>query len=251
MAYDFLGTFNKSQLTRFLAYARSQLPLAAARVNHLEAEKSRIGVVVFRFAEGGAPATVVADPPESYLGKLFAAYEVLGGDPFHDLRLRNVNQPIYVMRGTETVPAQYMSSGDVLGARGLADGDSALLMQTAKRWLEDTMQRRFGRLERKIRRALDYSDQLQAEIDVLQRIVFPDTYGASLEGIATQLEQLIADPNYRAIYDDAGADPFGFNTYAPFSSYDVQATQDPNAVDRTADTAQRQNSGFVGPGEKG
>lgn len=250
MAYEWLGTFNKSQLTRFLGFARSQLPLVEARLQHLEAEKARQGVIVFKFDQG-VPTAFVADPPDSYLGKLLAAYEVLGGDPFLDLRARNSNQPVFVLRGNESTPAQYMSSGEVIGARGLADAASAVLMQAAKAWFEEVLQRRFGRLERKIRRTLDYSDQLQTEIDVLTRITRPAEFGESLEGLAAQLEQLIADPNYRAIYDDLGKDKFGFNTHAPFSAYDVQPTEDPNSVDRTAETAQRQNSGFVAQGEKG
>ena len=32
MAHNFLGTFNRSQWERFLGFARSQLPLAAGRI---------------------------------------------------------------------------------------------------------------------------------------------------------------------------------------------------------------------------
>lgn len=48
MSHDFLGTFNKSQLDRFLAFARTQLPLVDARIQHLEAEMNRLGVAAFR-----------------------------------------------------------------------------------------------------------------------------------------------------------------------------------------------------------
>ncbi len=247
---DFLGTFNKSQLERFFAFARTQLPLVDARTQHLQFEMARIGTVVFQFNEG-IPVAFGADPPESYIGKLLAAYEVLGGNPFLDLRLRARTQPVFLVRGTESTPAQYMSNGEVVGARGLADGPSAVLMQQARAWLEATFQGRFNRLERKIRRALDYSDQLGLEIEDLSRIKQALGVDGSLESYASQLQELIANPTYRAIFDDQGADPFGFNVYAPFSSYDVANSQNPDMVNRTAESAQRQNSGFVKPGSKG
>lgn len=250
MAFDFLGTFNQSQLTRFMAFARAQLPLVDTRILHLAAEQNRLGAVVFKY-EGGIPVGYSADPSESYLGRLLAAYEVLGGNPFHDLRVRFRTQPIFLVRGTESTPAQYMSNGEVVGAKGLADAPSAVLMGRARVWLEDAIQGRFGSLERKIRRSLDYADQLQQEMDMLTRIKATVEVEGSFEEIAMQLNELMSDPNYRAIFDDQGKDPFGFTTYAPFSAYDAVVSSDPNKVDRVADGPQRQNKGFVGPGEKG
>lgn len=249
MAYDWLGTFNKSQLDRFLAFARTQLPLVDARIQHLEAEQNRLGVVSFRY-EQGIPKEFIADPAESYIGKLLAAYEVLGGNPFHDLRVRLRTDPVFAIRGSETTPTQFMSNGEVIGARGLADAPSAEIMRLARGWLESTLIGRFDKLERKIRRALDYADELEREIANLKLIKQSVEIDGSFEQLADQLVQLISDPNYRAIFDDGGKDPFGLTTYAPFSSYDATPSNDPNLVDRTADTAQRQNKGYVGPGEK-
>lgn len=250
MAFDHLGTFNRSQLDRFLVFARSQIPYIDARIQHLSAEQARVGAVTFKY-DKGIPVGFSADPPESYIGKLLAAYEVLGGNPFQDLRVRARTQPIFVVRGSEIAPATYMSHGEVIGAKGLADAPSAVLMSQAKDWLADTLHGRFGRLERKIRRSLDYSDQLQAEADMLTKIKQAASIEGSLEAIAAQLLQLISDPNYRAIFDDKGKDPFGLTTYAPYSSYDAVQSTDTSLVDRAgAEAPQRQNSGFVGPGEK-
>lgn len=250
MAHDFLGTFNRSQFERFLAFARSQIPAVDGRIRHLEAESFRIGRVVFRF-DRGVPQGFAGDPPESYLGKLLAAYEVLGGDPFHDLRVRLKTDPVYLIRGSETVSAQYMSNGEVVGAKGLADALSAELMRKARSWLDDTLQYRFGALERKIRRAMDYADQLEGEISQLKVIRAAGSVRGSLEEIAGQIEQLFGDRNYRAIFDDAGSDPLGMNTHAPFSSYDVESDTAEIGVTRTVETPQRQNSGFIGPGNRG
>lgn len=250
MSFDFQGTFNKSQLDRFLAFARTQLPLVDARIVHLEAEMARLGAVAFTY-EQGVPKEFIADPPESYLGKLVAAYEVMGGNPFHDLRVRTKSDPVFAVRGTETSPSQFMSNGEVVGGRGLADASSAELVRQARTWLNDTLKARFDRLERKIRRALDYADQLQVEIDNLTVIKQAVSVEGSFENLADQLLSLISNPNYRAIFDDGGRDPFGLTSYAPFSSYDVVPSQDPNIQNRSTDTAQRQNTGYVGPGELG
>lgn len=250
MAHDYLGTFNASQLNRFLAFARSQVPLIDARINHLSAEANRIGAVTFVYNQG-VPTTFTVDPANSYLGKLVAAYEVLGGNPFQDLRVRVRTDPVFAVRGTEATPVQYMSNGEVIGGKGLADAASAELMRRSRTWLNDTMKGRFDRLERKIRRAMDYSDELNNEINDLTTIKQAATVDGAFEQLASQMLQLISDPNYRAIFDDGGKDPFGLTSYAPFSSYDVVTPKDANVQARAMDTAQRQNTGFVGPSETG
>ncbi len=250
MAFDYLGTFNRSQWEQFLAFARSQLPYANARIRFLSLEISRIGTVSFKYTEG-VPQGYAANPPESYLGKLLSAYEVLGGNPFQNLRIRQKSQTVYIVQGDETTPAQFTSSGEVVGARGLMDGPTAELSRAARNWVDDTIQARFNRLERKIRRAMDYSDQLQREITELGVIQRAAETTGSLEYIASKVGEYLKDNNYRAIYDDGGSDPFGLKTYAPFSSYDAGPPADPNAdVNRERVSAQREDSGYRGPGEK-
>jgi len=245
LSHDFLGTFNRSQFERFLAYARSQLPLVEGRIQHLNAEISRIGSIIFRY-DRGIPKGYSADPAESYLGRLLGAYEVLGGDPFIDLRVRLRNDPVFRVKGTESTISQYMSNGEVVGGKGLADAPTAELIRSGQAWLDDTMKARFGSLERKIRRAVDYSDELQNEVQTLTTIQKAGSIQGSLEFIAAQVNQYLNDNNYRAVYNDGSSDKFGFNVYAPFSSYDMGGDGS-----RVAETPQRQNAGFVGPGSSG
>lgn len=250
MAHDFLGTFNKTQWERFLAFARSQIPLVDDRIAYLSAEMRRIGTLEFDFDASGKPTQFFPPPQQTYLGKLLAAYEVLGGNPFMDLRTRTKSQAVFVLRGSETVGPHTMSNGEVIGARGLADAPTAEYVRKARGWLDGTMRARFERLERKIRRAIDYADELQTEIDYLTKIKAAVTTEDSLEYIAEQIAGLIADPNYRAIFDDQGRDPLGLTSYAPFSSYDVDPPLDPNiGGQRTVEAPQRQDTGFIGPGE--
>ena len=251
--YDFLGTFNKSQFERFINFARSQVTLVDARIAHLETEAERIGRLVFTFDTNNIPESVTATPSDSYLGKLLAAYEVLGGHPFYDLRSRNKTQPLFVLRSTDDSPATVMSNGEPLPTKGLRDAYSAELIRGLRNPLQATLTRRFERLERKIRRALDYTDQLQDEISDLRVVQSAATIEGSLEAIAAQIQELFGDRNYRAIYDDSSQDPLGINTYAPFSQYDVEPSVDPvvGGPQREVLRPQRQDSGYVGPGGTG
>ncbi len=249
MSYDFLGTFNRSQFEDFLAFARSQLPYVTARIRWLTEEMTRIGTLSFKYNQG-VPEGYAAIPTTSYIGKLLSAYEVLGGNPFLNIRIRQRNQTVYLIQGSETEPVQYTSSGEVVGGRGLMDGPTAQLMSAAKGWLDETLQARFNRLERKIRRAMDYRDQLEGEIKELQIIQLTAETQGSLEFIAAQITEFINDPNYRPIYDDQGKDRWGLKTYAPLSSYDAGPPEDPNAdVNRKRVTAQREDGGFKDAGE--
>lgn len=241
MAHQFLGTFNRSQWERFLSYAQSQLPLVQGRVDHLKAELSRIGTVMYRY-DNGVPQGYAATPSTSYVAKLLAAYEVLGGNPFVDLRLRLREDPVFLIKGTESVTAQYMSNGEVVGAKGLSDSPTSELKRSATTWLDDTLKARFDNLERKLRRSVDYADELKLEIARLEVIQMAADTTGSLEYISSQVSQYLSDQNYRAVFDDQGTDVYGFNVYAPFSSYESQTGG--------VDLAQRQNSGFVGPGTR-
>ena len=245
MAWDFLGTFNKSQFERFMAFARSQLVLIDARIAHLEAEKVRVGVPVFKYGTDGALQGYTADPSNSYIAKLLFAYEVQGGNPFLDLVIRTRNDPVYKLRGDQQAMPQLMSNGEVIGAPGLADAASAVLMRSAREWLEATLDARMGNLERKIRRTLDYYDQLDLEVQLLGVIrMSPDTAG-SLEYVAKGVSDLITDGTYRPIYDDKGSDERGTLTYAPFSSYD----SGPNSPPEVSDSFRRQDDGAKRKGE--
>lgn len=220
MAHDFLGTFNKSQLDRLVANVRAQGDLVAGRIQHLEAEKARLGVPVFKYDEKGVPTGYSVEPSGSYMAKLMVAYEVLGGDPFYDLNLRLKTSPVFKQAGSEMEEPELMSNGEVIGAPGKADGLSATAVQGLKAYVSDTLYWRRERLERKIRRTLDYYDQLDLEVKALQMMLLGDAVTGSIENIYKYLSELIADTTYRAIYDDRGKDPNGKLPNAPYSSYE-------------------------------
>ena len=273
MAHDFLGTFNQAQFQRFASFALGQVILFDLRIKHLEAEMDRIGTVTFRYDRGGIPQALTADPETSYMAKLLAAYEVMGGNAFIDLRTRGRTDPVFLLRTNETVSPHTMSNGEPIPGKGLVDGPSAELVRTAREYLEETLAYRYNRLERKIRRALDYRDQLELEVQALQTaqsglveraqeealdgVTLNDLLGEaeelvpkSLKAIFSDVQALLNDKNYRPITPDT--DEFGIKVHAPYSSYDVPVTGgDPNTTVRRsgATVPQRQQGTIVKPGQ--
>jgi hypothetical protein len=239
--FEFLGTFNRSQLDRLAAYARDQLVHVDARVLHLTIEQSRVGFLKFSYDSAGRPTTYSTGGTGSsptYIGKLMAAYEALGGDPFHDLQARSsVDQPVFFQKGDEAVSAKILSNGEPLPQLGLADAPSANLAKQVKSWIGPSLDRRAA-IERKVRRMIDYGDQLQTEIEELKIIQKTSETEGSLENLLAEINLLLADPNYRATGDDKGSDPFGKLTHAPFAAYEPgegRAGPDGVAVERTGD----------------
>jgi hypothetical protein len=244
MAHDFLGTYNNHQFARLQTFLSNQQSDVPARVAHLLAEQERIGTLVFTYDAGGNPIGYNASPTTSYIGKLMMAYEILGGDPTFDLQIRSMSQPVFLVAGSETTPAQQLSSGDILATRGLRDAASAALVQQMKAWTEDVVQYKRENIERKIRRAVDYSDQLSAEIKVLSIIMNDAKTSGSLADLTTQSTTLLSDPSYRPTYNDVNNDLHGKLTHAPFSQYDAGPNRnvDPNWV--------RQDGGPILPGQQ-
>lgn len=216
MAFDFLGTFNASQLERLAAFLRDQVGDVPGRIAHLTYEKQRLGSLAFEYDGGGNPTGyTVSDPKSTYIGGLVASYRVLGGNVTRDLQVRRMSdQGVYRVRGTDTQPANRMSNGEVVGTKGLGDGASAELVRSARSWAQGALHYRREYLERKIRRALDYADQIEAELALLTAITGQANQKGSLENTLEAIRALIREPEYRAIYDDKGKDPDGRKTYA-------------------------------------
>jgi YD repeat-containing protein len=227
--FDWLGTFNRSQFQRLTTYTRSQLTYIKSRIGHLTTEKQRIGFLQFTYDSAGQPTGYATGQPgvRTFIGKLMSAYEVLGGDPFYDLQVRSTSNPVFYTKGTETYSAKVLSNGEPVPSLGLADAVSGNAVRSIRGWVSENLDR-LERIERKVRRAIDYSDQLQLEIDNLNSITNAVEVEGSLENLITLVNQLFTDPSYRAIADDKGKDPFGKVAYAPMSSYDQGGTRAPS-----------------------
>lgn len=220
MAYNFSGTFNKSQFDRLVAFVQSQKSYIPNRLGHLYAEQRRIGEISFAYDADGIPTGyATAKPPDSYLSKLMSAYEVLGGDVEFDLNIRNASQPVFLRKADEAVAPQRFSNGEIYRQPGLGDAYTAEIVRQMREWLDESLHYRKSYLERKIRRALDYLDQLQAEIDLLTAVQGAAEVKNSIEWCVNQITDAINDKTYRAVYDDQGADIHGKKTTAPLAAY--------------------------------
>lgn len=229
MAFDFLGTFNKSQFDRFLVFARGQIAGVAGRLQHVAYEKNRLGTLSFEYEGGRTPTSYTASGPSTYMGGLIAAYEALGGDVIYDLQVRSTEQALYISQGSEGSAPQTMSNGEFIGDKGAADLVSSEAMRVARTWLEAPLQYKRNYLERKIRRALDYAEQLSEEETQLRSILGDATKALSLEWLAVEVQKLIDNPMYRTIFDDKGADPHGRTVNAPFMGYSQEGSTLPSA----------------------
>jgi hypothetical protein len=238
-----LGTFNASQFKRLQTFAQAQLADIPGRLAHLAAEQARVGNVLFQFNQSVVVSYAVSDP-DSYIGRLFAVYEILGGDAFYDLPLRqSQTQALFLMKGDESHSAQLISNGKVVGTQGLMDADSAIPVQQIRAWMNDSIQYKREAIERKIRRALDYADQLAAEAQLLNTIQGDATTTGSLANLIAAINALITSQNYRAIADDKGQDPTGNYAYAPYIGLE------PGPARTVVDGFYRAFQGYVTPND--
>lgn len=242
MAFLFNGTFTVSQFTRFKEYVLAQKALIDARVAHLEAERDRIGDLSVAFDSSGNPTHVASDDQDTYLGRLFGAYEALGGDIEFDLQVRSTAQPVFRLPGDANRPAQLLSNGEVISYAGLGDAESALVMQAMRGWVDQDLNRRRESLERKIRRAIDYAEQLDAEIGQLKLLQRDEDVEGSLKHYVKVIENLAANRQYMAITNDENSpDPHGRFAKAPIAGYT------PGEKGATAVSYERTVDGLVKP----
>ncbi len=221
MAFEILGTFTASQFTRFSIWVQAQVGQIPARIQHLQAEAARIGGLAFAYDSGGVPTFIQPADNLTYIGRLFQVYEALGGDAEFDLQVRQMGQPVFKTTGTENHMPQLMSNGEIISAGGgLSDAPSAELFRQARDWAYDVQFYRRDLLERKIRRAIDYVDQLNAEIMTLQGIQASASQAGSIGYIVSGIQSLVSDRYYIAAQNDAGKpDPHGKMAYAPIAGY--------------------------------
>lgn len=201
MAFDFLGTYTQSQLDKLKEFAvgpdgvSGQLADVAARILHLEAEITRIGVVTVT-RENNDPAGKVTNievsPPNSRLGKLASAYRVLGGNLLDLNLIGNIGdgtstageQPLTPLKGRIEYGAE-PGQGDPLTEvdnpigkwsnkepqRRILLGDAipSVTTEKIKDWMLGAIRYKREDLEYKIKNALDLSEMMQKEIILLLR----------------------------------------------------------------------------------
>lgn len=154
----------------------------------------------------------------SYAAKLLEAYRVFGGNPETDMLLRTRDLPVYKVSGTEikknadtTVSGGYSdvySNGRRERGGQRFDRDLGLRVEALKEWQLDAIKLKREKLEFKIKRALDYSDQLQQEIELLDRLIGDDVTEGTAANQVIRVEVEMAQPGAMTVVDDV-EDVFG------------------------------------------
>lgn len=157
-----------------------------------------------------------------YAGKLIQAYRILGGVPEQTMLLRTRDKPVYKKRGTELVVDQNATTdggySDVYsnGRRERGgqrfDRDLGIQVEKIKSWQLESIKFKRERLEYKIKRALDYSDQVQQEIASIDKLLGTG-FGSFLDQI-TSVEVLMVRPESANVVSNLN-DQFGLNIGKP------------------------------------
>lgn len=231
MAFAFYGTFTTGQLQQLIDFSHIQERDLQSRFNWLSAQLTRNGVFTCEYdATTFLPKSFTASDG-SYAAKLLQAYRILGGTPEKDFMLRTSDTPVFLTRGTNidtTTVASDPSSGysDTLSngrrIRGSQrfDRDVGVQVDKLKSWQLEAIKRKREHLEFKIKRALDYSDQLQNEIAVL-RVLLDENSGRQVADIVRNIQLTATRTGAQNIVEDL-VDIFGLaigkiqdHTYAP------------------------------------
>lgn len=223
--FDFLGTFNSSQWERFLSFVRARVSNVPARIAHLEAEVARIGSLTFAYDDAGNPIGYTTDP-NTYIGRLLRAYLALGGRPLYDLQIRSKDNPVFLVKEDESTVPERFNNGEILGTAGLADAESAEIMHSLRAPFRGD-EYRLTKIERKIRRSVDYSDSLKDDIAVLKSVLKAESESGSYENLIQRIEELMDDPFYPILFRDQNTDPYGRTIYAPFAAYEPGPARPP------------------------
>ncbi len=217
MAFNFFGTFTTAQLEMFRRFSKLQEQDIKKRIAWLNFQILRVGVFSTEYDDTtGFPVSFQVSPLNSYGAKLLQAYKILGGIPEQEMLLRTSDKPVFLTRG----PDFDYAPGDTTGGysdeysnmrrnRGSQrfDRDIGLIVDRMKFWQLEAIKRKREKLEFKIKRTLDYSDQIQTERDFLTAMLDPENRN-NLDNIySSVIENMLKTGAHNVVEDDS--DIFG------------------------------------------
>jgi hypothetical protein len=218
MAFNFFGVCSSGQWLVFKAFALVQKVELQLRRMWLQKEISKIGTFVTTYGDDFMPQEFIATPHNSYAAKLMEAYKILGGVPERDMLLRTLDQPVFLTSGVgisksddDGVSGGYsdvFSNGRRFRGGQRFDRDLGLTFDKLKKWQLEAVKHKREHLEYKIKRALDYSDQLQLELNQIE-ILLGDGTG-SVDDQILQIELAINTPGSMTVVDNPD-DIFGLS----------------------------------------
>ena len=170
--------FTTAQFEDLADFSKIQEQEILDRISWLRRQLTLNGIFTTEYDENNDPTNFSCSPPFSYGAKLMHVYRILGGVPERDMLLRTSDKPVFLTRGVnidgESDTSGYsdvFSNGRRYRGNQRFDRDIGLKVQKLKMWQLESIKRKREHLEFKIKRCLDYSDQLQNEITTLNRMV--------------------------------------------------------------------------------
>jgi hypothetical protein len=221
VSFNFYGTLTTGQFDEFETFSRVQNKDIRDRIAWLGAAATRNGVFRTEYDPvTGDPKSFTVVPPTSYAAKLMAAYRILGGVPERDMLLRTSDDPVFLTRGANVTKAtpdspveggysDLYSNGRRYRGNQRFDRDIGVQVDKLKRWQLEAIKHKREHLEYKIKRALDYTDQLLNEKALLESMVAEDTE-SSVDQQITNIRGLFYAPGRANVVDNPD-DKFGLD----------------------------------------
>lgn len=215
--FNFFGTFTTGQYNEFTAFLAVQKADLKARKAWLSAQLDRNGhfstdyddatKLPMPFDPETGTGGFTCSPANSYGAKLLEAYRILGGVPEDDMLLRTSDDPVFLLSGTEDDPDDETSGYSTVYSNGRVDRggtrfdrDLGLKVMRLKLPFLEVIKHKRERLEFKIKRALDYSDQLESEIASIDALL-SDGPG-SLDDLLSKVGSTMAEFGSFGVVDD-------------------------------------------------
>jgi len=204
MAYDFLGTFKRSQFELLADYAEASLQDVDPRITYLKSEIERLGWIEYEFDEEGRRIDYNIQPPNSQLAKYALAFEYYGGS-LTELQIRSRGDWIYITKGEFNLDdaAPYAggkpSEGNYSeGSRHYDDTVPGNYVAGVKDWITPKIKRQLEDLEFRIKRTIDLSDQYIEEVVLL---VKRSTGAETLEDLRKDIDFFITSEDFHSATD--------------------------------------------------
>jgi len=222
MAFSFFGTYTTAQFEELRKFSKIQERDIQDRITWLDAAISRNGIFITNYDEQSNLPTSFTCLVPSYGSKLLSAYRALGGNPERDFMLRTRNKPVFLERGknissdiedSNSGYSETFTNGRRIRGDQRFDRDVGIVVNKLKSFQYEAIKRKREHLEYKIKRCMDYSDQLQSEKDALELMLSEDAF-ASVDDLTAEVFLKSSRTGAQNVVDDS-EDIFGLNIGKP------------------------------------
>lgn len=183
MAFDFLGTFTKSDIDELVSFVEDQLLDKDTQIAYLQGALQKVGWINYTFNDQGKVISYVIEPRGSSLDKLIKRYHYHGGD-IKNLPIKSRGQWVSFSKEDPTLDSSKPNAAGSLeaahptqGVDNLHADDAvpAVTVDKIKGFLLPTIKYKREDLEFEIKKALDLTDQyLRHMLTLVQRTEGPD-----------------------------------------------------------------------------